>query len=151
MATTTPRLTTDELAALLTSHQLRVTEQRIVVLDAMVQEHNDVTAQALHTRLRPEHPRLGLATVYRTLATLADAGVLDRLQHADSGTCYRYCQPGHHHHLVCRSCHAVVELRDCNLDTWAAGVGRTHGFEDVEHAVELKGTCSRCSVKRRAG
>lgn len=147
---TTSKHTTDELAALLASHQLRVTEQRIIVLDAMMHERNDVTAQALYARLRTQHPKLGLATVYRTLATLADAGVLDRLHHDDSGTCYRYCEPGHHHHLVCRTCHAVVELRDCDLDTWATRVGRKHGFKNVEHAVELEGTCGQCSLTRRA-
>lgn len=143
--------TTDDLAALLASHELRVTGQRLVVLDAMMHEHNDVTAQTLHARLRERHPKLGLATVYRTLATLAEAGVLDRLHHDDGGACYRYCEPGHHHHLVCRDCHAVVELRDCDLEGWAARVGRKHGFSDVEHAVELEGRCGECSGARRAG
>jgi len=136
--------THDDLAALLASHDMRVTAQRLVVLDAMLREPNDVTAQTLHERLRPDHPRLGLATVYRTLASLADAGVLDRLHHSHGAICYRYCEPGHHHHLICRNCHAVVELRDCDLDEWANRVGSKHGFRRVEHSIELQGLCDSC-------
>jgi Fur family ferric uptake transcriptional regulator len=146
MTTKRPEHTTQELGELLASHDLRVTEQRLVVLGAMMHEFNDVTAQALHARLREQHPKLGLATVYRTLSTLAEAGVLDRLHHDDGGACYRYCAPGHHHHLVCRDCHAVVELRDCDLDSWAKKVARQHGFRQVEHTVELQGTCRSCSA-----
>lgn len=134
------------LAELLAGHGLRVTEQRMVVLQEMMRERNDVTAQDLHARLRPHYPKLGLATVYRTLSSLAEAGVLDRLHHDDGGACYRYCEPGHHHHLVCRNCHAVVELRDCDLDRWAADIGKRHGFSGVEHTVELAGTCTSCAA-----
>lgn len=135
------------MAAMLAGHGLRVTEQRLVVLGAMLIERNDVTAQSLHERLRLEHPRLGLATVYRTLASLADAGVLDRLHHSHGVACYRFCEPGHHHHLTCRSCHAVVELRDCDLGGWASRVGSQHGFHSIEHSVELEGLCGRCADK----
>lgn len=131
-------------AEILASHGLRTTGQRLTVLQAMLAEANDVTAQRLHERLRPSSPSLGLATVYRTLNALADAGVLDRLQHGSSGACFRYCDPGHHHHLRCRVCHTVVELRDCDLDGWAERVGKAHGFHDIQHSLELDGLCSNC-------
>lgn len=138
----------DASADIIAAHGLRVTEQRVVVLDAMRAEHNDVTAQSLHERLRPAHPRLGLATVYRTLNALADAGVLDQLHHGAEGSCFRYCAPGHHHHLTCTVCHRVVELRDCDLGSWAQGIADAHGFADVEHQVELRGTCAECRTAR---
>jgi Fur family transcriptional regulator, ferric uptake regulator len=137
-------------AQLLARHGLR---GHVVVLTCHRIEHE----QALHERLRREHPRLGLATVYRALASLADAGVLDRLHHAhghghgqgQGSTCFRFCAPGHHHHLTCRGCHAVVELRDCDLDGWASGVAGRHGFTAVEHSVELEGLCAECSTRER--
>jgi Fur family ferric uptake transcriptional regulator len=131
-------------AQILAEHGLRATDQRIAVLEAMVLEPNDVTAQSLHGRLVDASPSLGLATVYRTLNALADAGILDRLHH-DSSTCFRYCRPGHHHHLICRSCHAVVELHDCDLDAWAADIAQQHGYAAVRHAVELDGVCADCT------
>lgn len=134
----------EEATQIIASHDLRVTSQRVIVLEAMMREPNDVNANALFERLRKDHPKLGLATIYRTLSTLAEAGVLDRLHHGADGACFRYCEPGHHHHLTCRSCHAVVELRDCDLDAWARKIARKHGFSEVEHRMELDGLCRTC-------
>jgi len=131
-------------AGILAAHKLRVTEQRVTVLTAMLAEPNDVTAQGLYERLRPASPNLGMATVYRTLNALADAGVLDRLHHDASAACYRYCTPGHHHHLTCRACHTVVELRDCDLKAWTTRLGRRYGFRSVSHSLELEGICNAC-------
>ena len=140
-------MTDIDATEVLVSRGLRVTAQRITVLDAMIAELGDTTAQALHERLRPAHPQLGMATVYRTLNALADAGVLDRLHHEGTSTCYRYCAPGHHHHLTCRSCHAVVELRDCDLASWAQHVAAAHGFAAAQHSVELSGICGACRAR----
>lgn len=121
----------------------RTTKQRLLVLQAVMGVKDDVTAQALHAALRHDHPKLGLATVYRTLNSLAEAGIIHALPHGDS-TCYRYCAPGHHHHFTCRKCHRVVEIRECELDHWATRVANEHGFRDVTHTVELSGLCNRC-------
>jgi len=84
---------TKDPAALLAAHALRVTDQRIIVLGAMLAEPNDITVQGLHERLRPEHPKLGLATVYRTLNALAEADVLDRLNHGRDAICLPLLRP----------------------------------------------------------
>lgn len=129
--------------AALQEHGLRATEQRIVVLEALMSRSSDVTPQSLFDELRSNHPTIGIATVYRTLAALAEAGVVDALQHGH-GTCYRFCAPGHHHHLVCSDCHRVIELHDCAVGAWADSVAKQHGFSDVRHVVELTGTCAEC-------
>lgn len=103
----------------------------------------DVTAQTLHAELGSSDPAIGLATVYRTLGALADAGVIDAMQHGH-GTCWRHCAPGHHHHLTCVSCHRVVELHECAVQEWADDVAVAHGFTGVRHVVELSGTCADC-------
>ncbi|MCW2927337.1 MAG: transcriptional repressor [Thermoleophilia bacterium] len=121
-----------------------MTQQRVVVLAALMATRSDMTAQALHANLRADHPTLGLATVYRALTALADSGAIDALQHGGS-TCYRSCAPGHHHHLTCEQCHLVVELHDCGVGEWASTVAAASGFSDVRHSVELVGTCDACS------
>ena len=64
-----------------------------------------VSAQSLHATLREENTGIGLATVYRALAGLAAQGDADSLQSPDGESLYRACKtPGHHHHLICRSC-----------------------------------------------
>ena len=129
------------LEGLLARHGLRSTKQRVAVLRSLAAEPNDATAQEIHARLRSA---VGLATVYRTLSLLSEAGVVDALSHRAGEVCYRLCSGGHHHHLVCRDCHRVVELADCELDPWLFRLGREHGFTVETHSLEVTGTCAEC-------
>jgi Fur family ferric uptake transcriptional regulator len=133
-----------QAAALLEQRGLRATAQRTLVLAELVREPNDATAQELHERLRLRGRRIGLATVYRTLAVLAEDGVVDVLAHRPGESCYRLCGGEHHHHLVCSTCHRVVELAGCGLDPWLDAVAAEHGFAGVEHRLELSGVCADC-------
>jgi Fur family ferric uptake transcriptional regulator len=123
---------------------VRPTRQRERVLAELMGERDDVTAQELYERLRSGGEKLGLATVYRTLGLLAEAGVIDSLSHRPGELCYRWCGQGHHHHLVCSSCHRVVELADCELDPWLERISQTHGFVTTGHRLEVSGLCGAC-------
>ena len=128
----------------LTDAGVRPTRQRERVLTELMGERDDVTAQELYERLRSGGEKLGLATVYRTLGLLAEAGVIDALSHRPGELCYRWCGQGHHHHLVCSSCHRVVELADCELDPWLERISQAHGFVTTGHRLEVSGLCSAC-------
>jgi Fur family ferric uptake transcriptional regulator len=123
---------------------LKPTRQRLRVLQELAAESSDVTATELHRRLRADGDRIGLATVYRTLNALASSGVIDSFSHHPGESCYRLCGDGHHHHLVCTSCHRVVELNECDLDSWLAKVATIADFEPTDHRVEVLGLCSNC-------
>lgn len=129
---------------LLAGAGVRATAQRAIVLAELAAERDDVTAQQLHERLRARGERLGLATVYRTLRLLAEAGVVDVLSHHAGELCYRWCGDEHHHHLLCSECHRVVELVDCELDPWLERVSREHGFVTTGHRLEVSGVCADC-------
>lgn len=60
---------------------------------------------------------------------------------------YRRCSSGHHHHLVCRACGATVEVEGPAVERWARAVATEHGFVDVEHTVEVFGTCRPCAQR----
>lgn len=131
-------------ASLLEGAGMRATRQRVTVLGELMRERDDVTAQELHERLRARGERLGLATVYRTLGLLAEEGVVDVLSHHPGELCYRWCGEGHHHHLVCTSCHRVVEIEECELDPWLGRLAERHGFASVAHRLEVSGLCPAC-------
>jgi Fur family ferric uptake transcriptional regulator len=133
-----------EHAAVLEHRGLRSTRQRRAVLSALAAEPNDATAQQIHARLRDRGEGVGLATVYRTLALLSREGVVDALMHQPGEACYRLCGEAHHHHLVCGSCHRVIELGDCELDPWLDRLAAEHGFIVDSHTVEVSGTCAAC-------
>lgn len=122
----------------------RTTRQRTAVRGALEAAGGFRSAQELHAGLREEG--VGLTTVYRSLQVLADAGEVDVLRGTDGEAVYRLCgAASHHHHLVCRSCGRAEELEGPAVERWAAAVAAEHGFRDVEHTVEVFGTCPACA------
>ncbi len=136
--------TAAQAKSLLTENGVRATPQRVIVVEELAREENDVTAAQIYERLRRRGTSIGLATVYRTLALLHQRGVVDTLTHHAGELCYRLCGGHHHHHLVCTSCHRVVELRDCDLDPWVKRSAGKHGFTATGHEVEIVGLCADC-------
>ncbi len=110
------------------------------------------TPQEIHGELRRRGRRVGLTTVYRHLALLADRGAVDVLRTASGQTVYRRCAAeSHHHHLICRSCGKTVEFEGPEVERWAEAVARAARFHDVSHTVEVFGTCEDCAAGRAAG
>jgi Fur family ferric uptake transcriptional regulator len=133
-----------ELTELLDRHGIRATPRRLEVLQELAREPDDVTAQELWSRLRDGRSTTGLATVYRTLALLTEAGVVDVLWHHGDEQCFRLCGQAHHHHLVCERCHRVVEVEKCDLGGWVNKAAKRHGFVATDHRVEISGLCADC-------
>ena len=129
----------------LTKDPRRLTRQQAAVADALGGADDFTSAQDLHARLRTEGHKVGLATVYRALQTLADQGQVDVLRTDDGESVYRRCSTGaHHHHLVCRVCGRAEEIEGRGVERWAATVAEQHGYTDVDHTLEVFGVCSNC-------
>ncbi|WP_123308937.1 Fur family transcriptional regulator [Cellulomonas sp. PhB143] len=124
-----------------------MTRQRAAVSETLDRLDEFRSAQQLHDLMRHEGDTIGLATVYRTLQSLADNGDVDVLRTEDGESLYRRCERSeHHHHLVCRSCGRAVEIDGPTVEAWARSVGASHGFTGIEHTVELFGTCAACAA-----
>ena len=124
---------------------MRPTKQRTAVVAALDLSDGFMSAQDLHAHLAKHGDRVGLATVYRTLAALALAGEVDVLLREDGESVYRRCSGEHHHHLVCRDCGKTVEVTGPTVEAWANAEAARHGFVDVQHTVEITGRCSTCA------
>ena len=124
----------------------RETRQRHAVATAIGASDEFASAQEIHARLREGGDGVGLATVYRTLQHLAEDGEVDVLRTGDGEAVYRRCRSsGHHHHLTCRTCRRTVELDNAVVERWTRQVGEENGFVDVDHVVEVFGTCAECA------
>lgn len=123
----------------------RTTRQRTAVAELLDRVEAFRSAQELHELLRKEGAAVGLTTVYRHVQALADAGEVDVVRHEDGEAVYRRCgSAAHHHHLVCRSCGTAVEIEGRAVEKWATKMAEDHGFTDVDHTLEIFGTCSAC-------
>jgi Fur family ferric uptake transcriptional regulator len=124
---------------------VRATRQRAGIIALLDDIDGFRSAQELHDELRRRGENIGLTTVYRTLQSLATAGLLDTVRTDTGESVYRRCAaPEHHHHLVCRSCGSAVEVSGREVESWAAEVAVAHGFSNVDHTIELFGTCAAC-------
>jgi Fur family ferric uptake transcriptional regulator len=126
--------------------QRRKASPQRAAVDALLRDGGDFrSAQEIYAQLRERGNPVGLATVYRALQSLAEDGEVDVLRTDDGEAVYRRCSTGHHHHLVCRECGYTVEVEGRAVERWASEVARSHGFDEVDHMVEVFGTCSACA------
>lgn len=123
----------------------RMTRQRAAVLEALG-AGDFRSAQAWHDLLRHEGSSIGLATVYRTLQSLAESGGVDTVVTESGETLYRLCEATqtHHHHLRCRVCGAAEDVEIPGFEAWTARVAGEHGYAHIDHTVEITGVCRDC-------
>lgn len=135
--------------------RLRNTRQAEAVESILRSSDGFRTAQDLFAELRRRGERIGLTTVYRHLAQLAEQGSADVVHTADGESQYRLCgvpaaggEPAedHHHHLVCRQCGRSVEVSGPEVEAWADRVAAAAGYTEVSHTLEVFGLCPQHST-----
>lgn len=127
----------------------RNTWQREAVRQALRGRDDFVTAQELHREIEDSGQRIGLATVYRALASLADDGEADTLRNGE-GEHYRFCHTDdHHHHLVCRNCGATEEITEPMVEEWTQRVAAEFGYTDISHTIDIFGLCKMCTAEAK--
>jgi Fur family ferric uptake transcriptional regulator len=139
------RLTGKKLASILKQRGYRLTPQRRAVLNVIAMSSDHLTPAAIYDRVRREYPNTGLVTVYRTLAILAELGLICEVHAGGSCRSYLMRKPlGHHHHLICSECGTVVDFTACNLDRLEERLSRATGFKVGAHLLEFLGLCPAC-------
>lgn len=124
-------------------HALRQTKQKDAVLKTLHRCDDFISAQDLHRQLIDSGLSIGLATVYRQLNALADAGQADTIR-LNGSQLFRMCQDDHHHHhLVCEHCGRTIEIEPPD-EQWLRKTAAEHGFTLHSHTVELFGLCPEC-------
>lgn len=125
----------------------RVTAARRAVVAALASLPGHPGVEAVHAAVVAETGEVHLATVYRTLDTLEQLGVVTHVHLGHGSPVYRLvtgAEPTPHLHARCGRCGALVDLPPDLLDPVAEVLSRRLGFElDAQH-VALAGTCARC-------
>ena len=122
---------------------LPLTEQRTVVLEAVLDLEDHPTADRVHEAIAERDPGVSRATVYRALESLARIGVITKACHP--GKAVRYdSRTETHHHLVCLRCDDVIDITDERLDALPVPDTSGYGFEVSDFRVQLRGICLRC-------
>ena len=125
---------------------LKSTNQRELILEEFLRAGAHLSTEELYLSLRKKNPRIGYATVHRTLKLFAECGIAEQRHFGDGQARYETSDRDEHHdHLICLSCGKIVEFEDPRIEELQVEVAGEHGFSIERHRLELYGCCSDCS------
>ena len=138
-----------QLSEYLAVQGLRSPGQRDAIRKIFIEAGRHLSAEELYSRVKKTHPRIGYATVYRTLKLLAEAGMAEERRFEDGFTRYEYrASDGHHDHLICTRCGEIIEFENVRIEELQADVARKKRFQVQSHKLEIYGLCSACQGKK---
>jgi Fur family transcriptional regulator, ferric uptake regulator len=139
----------DALAAYMLKKGLRSTSQRRLVTDVFFRSGGHLSIEDLLAKVREQDPRVGYATVYRTLRLLAECQLANVRHFGDGVARYELADEGEHHHdhLICMGCNRIVEFEDEAIEVLQDRVAERYGFKLRSHKHELYGVCPECQAK----
>lgn len=116
-----------------------MTEQRRTIADVLetARDHPDV--EELHARAAARDPRISIATVYRTVKLLEEAGILEKVDFGDGRARYEDAERDHHDHLIDLSTGKVIEFYDPEIEALQEKIAERLGYRLKFHRMELFG------------
>ena len=124
---------------------LKTTSQRMIILETFIEADSHFSTEELYLQLRAEYPKIGYATVHRTLKLFAECGIADERNFGDGQTRYEPIHGEEHHdHLVCTECGLIIEFEEPQIEKLQESVAALHNFSIANHRLELYGRCASC-------
>lgn len=121
----------------------RLTRARLAILKSIVDATDHVTAETLFTMVSTNNPYLHISTVYRTLESLEDIGVVEHM-HLGHGSATYHLSDDVHQHLVCENCGITLEAPVALTRELEKGLESTLGFHTRAHHFSIIGLCKNC-------
>lgn len=129
----------------LRNHGLKATKNRMLMLEILDVEHNFLSAEEIYNALKSKSSNLSLSTVYRSMESLIDVGLVAPVNlETSKQTLYELSHTEHAHHLICLNCQKIIHVHGCPVGSYEKQVTKDHGFIVKEHKLELYGYCEAC-------
>ena len=139
----------DKYVNLLKTHDLKVTHQRLSILEYIDNHRIHPTADTIYTILKKNNPSLSRTTVYNTLEILSDTGIIQQLTICPT-ECRYDMSSEMHHHFICKKCHTVYDIEfSCPNVKTLKEKASDQGHQIQEIHGYFKGLCNKCIQKRK--
>jgi len=139
------KLSLSELRKVFEGAGLRLTHQRIMIYEAICQAKDHPSAEAVYERLKEEAPTISLDTVYRTLSTFEQLGLIKRVHMFEH---IRFDPDlSQHHHFVCDSCKRIIDFSWPEFDGFPLPRHLSNLGKVLDYQVEIRGICKECQKK----
>jgi Fur family transcriptional regulator, ferric uptake regulator len=126
-----------KLAAALRLAGLRVTAQRITVLQVLSETDGHPDVEALYRRAKAADPKISIATIYRTVAALVQAGLIQRHIFEGASARYERVDKHHHDHIVDLDTGEIVEFQSDQIEQLQSEIAAKMGYDVIHHRLEL--------------
>jgi len=125
---------------------LKATSQRDDIARVFFGATGHLSIEELYTAVRKVNPRVGYATVYRTLKLLREIGLAAERHFDDGQARFEAVEEAaeHHDHVICERCGKIVEFSSQELERLQERIARFLGFVVGRHRMELYGICAEC-------
>ena len=134
----------EDIAGRLSKQGYRLTPQRLMVLSAIENSDSHISAEEIYVQVVAKYPNVNISTVYRTMELLKRLGLVTETDLGEGRVRYHPAEKGHHHHLVCRECGAIIDLDESLLASLRSALLREYKFNaDLRHLAIL-GRCVNC-------
>ena len=126
---------------------LKVTQQRVTILDVIRQGPAHFTAQEAFEIVNERNSEIGFATVYRFLKKLSEQKYVTEVRMGGMPARYEWAAKDHHDHLTCTRCGKIVEFENQRIEDLQEKTAQKYGFRLTHHILELYGICKDCQGK----
>jgi len=134
-----------DIVSKLSEQGYRLTPQRMMVLSAIENSDNHISAEEIYVQVIAKYPHVNISTVYRTLELLKRLGLVTETDLGGGRVRYHPADKGHHHHLVCQECGRIIDLDESVLSSLKSTLLREYKFSaDLRH-LAIFGRCPNCS------
>jgi Fur family ferric uptake transcriptional regulator len=134
-----------EIVKKLTDEGYRLTPQRLMIVSAIENSDGHVSAEEIYAQVVAKYPHVNISTVYRTLELLKELGLVTETDFGEGRVRYHPAEKGHHHHLVCTECGAIIDLDESSLSSLKAMLLREYKFSANLKHLAIFGRCAKCS------
>ncbi len=128
--------------------QLRMTNQRELILEELKNSGRHLSADELYERVRRIIPRISLATVYRNLEMLAELGIVTKLEISGRRKRFDY-DVGRHDHIFCIVCRRVDNIDLKRTRILPLSLGAEGGYSITGYRLEFAGICPKCQKNQK--
>lgn len=126
----------------------RLTPARRAVVETVAASERAITPLEVYDAARRRYRALGLVSVYRTLETLEELGLVQRVHQAENCQAFIAAGEGHQHLLVCQKCGRVTLFGGDDLERLIGSISDKSGYRILEHWLQLFGLCTDCQRGR---
>ncbi|MCB0271733.1 MAG: transcriptional repressor [Bdellovibrionales bacterium] len=134
----------DKLNRYIDLKNLRHSTSREQIAQVFFETQDHITVDQLLEKVKVVNPKIGLATVYRTLNLLQECGLAIKRDFETGSVTFEPYSDKHHDHLICTNCGEIIEFYSKDVEELQDKIALKYGYELTDHKMELYGLCKQC-------